>query len=157
MPKKEINWEAPEFEYISKGVGWYWLTIIAAILLVGLALWQGNFLFAIFVVIAVFLVLTWGSHYPRTVEFKVDDNGLAIGEQKFYPYEDLKGFAVKSGHMDSELAEIVFIKKNRLSPQTKIFIDNSRLKEVKNFLGQHLPELEYEESLIEHIARLLRF
>ena len=47
-----IVWQIPEYEYRSKDVSWYWISLIAAIVLFAFAIWQKNFLFAIFVVIA---------------------------------------------------------------------------------------------------------
>ena len=157
LSKKEIKWSAPEFEYIQKGIGWYWLTIIVAIVLSAFALWQENVLFAVFVVIAAVLVLTWGKSYPKTIEFTINENGLAIGEQKNYSYGELKGFVVRQGYVDSELVEIVFQKKSRLSPYIKILASDQDAEVIKEFLIQYLPEVKYEESLIEHIAKILRF
>ena len=49
---KEIIWQAPEFRYRHKDESWYWLTIMATAVLFLISLWQKNFLFAIFAVIA---------------------------------------------------------------------------------------------------------
>lgn len=156
-PKKEINWSAPEFEFITKGIGWYWLTIIVAIIMSALALWQENVLFVVFIVIAAILVLSWGKSQPKMIDFRLDENGLAIGEQKNYSYGELKGFTIRRGYVDSELVEIVFQKKSKLSPYVKILASGQDADAIKEFLIQHLSEIEYEESLIEHIARILRF
>ena len=155
--KQEITWEAPEFEYMHKGPNWYWLTILVMFVLVAIALWQGNFLFAVFVLIAGVLIMIWGSHYPRHMEFKVDDEGLEIVGQKTYPYRDLKAFAVKPGHVDSEWSEILITKRSHFSPHVKIFIPDEQLKEVEDFLAQHIEQIEYEDSLVDHIGKLLRF
>ena len=157
MPKNEIKWSAPEFEHISKGAGWYWLTIGAAIILIMLALLQQNVLFAVFIIIAAILVLSWGRSYPKMVNFELNENGLAIGEQKTYSYGELMGFIVRRGYVDSELVEIVFQKKSRLSPYIKILANGQDAEAIKEFLIQYLPEIEYEESLIEHIAKILKF
>lgn len=156
MPR-ELKWRAPEFEYIAKDVGWYWLTVIASILLILFALWQKNFLFAAFVVIAEVLVVTWGRRQPASVEFRLDERGLEINGQKFYPYEDFKGFAMKFGRRPDEFADLAFLKKHRLSPTLKVFVPPDQARLVKDFLGQRLSEFEYEESLTEHLGRLLRF
>lgn len=156
-PKKEINWSAPEFEFITKGVGWYWLTIIVAIIMSALALWQENVLFAVFVIIATILVLIWGRSHPKMIDFRINESGLAIGEQKNYSYGELKGFTIRQGYVDSELVEIVFQKKNHLSPYIKILANGQDTEVIKEFLSQYLSQIEYEESLIEHIARLLKF
>jgi hypothetical protein len=147
---KEIRWTAPEFEYYEKGPSWYWLAIIATILLIALALWQRNFLFAVFVAIAALVILNLARKQPREIEFKLDQNGLVIDEKKVYPYETLKGFTI-SGN------EIIFQRKSRFSPYFKIFVLEKDKDRVKHFLSQRLPEIEYEESLTDHISRLLRF
>lgn len=147
---KEIKWTAPEYAYFHKDVSWYWLTVIISVLIVAFALWQRNFLFAVFVVMAEALLLFWGRRNPKNLEFKLNDKTLAIGNQTFYPYESFAGFAVREN-------EIVFKSKNRLSPYMKISAEESKLGEIKKLLSRHLPEIEYEESLTDHIVKMLRF
>ncbi len=147
---KEVRWRAPEFEYRTKGVSWYWLTAIIAILVVAVALWFGNFLFALFVVIAELVVIFWARQLPRELEFKLDEKGLAMEDKKFYPYEDFSGFAVRD-------SEVIFKQKRRLTPYLKILASESDIGRIKSFLSNHLAEIEYEESLIDHLARILRF
>ncbi len=57
MATFEINWEAPEFEYREKDVSWYWISIIAAAAIIAFSVWQRNFLFGFFIVIAEMLVI----------------------------------------------------------------------------------------------------
>ena len=76
-PKFEVVWDAPEFEYREKGISWYWLSIIAAACIIAFAAWFRNFLFGFFIVIAEILFIVWGNRQPRTVEFKLDDSGIA--------------------------------------------------------------------------------
>ena len=76
MEPLAIKWEAPEFELREKGVGWYWTTIIIAVLMLGAAVWQGNFLFAVLVVIGEILVLVWSGKEPPMVTFRITDKGL---------------------------------------------------------------------------------
>ena len=46
MAKFETTWEAPEFEYREKEVSWYWISIIAAALIIAFSVWEKDFLFA---------------------------------------------------------------------------------------------------------------
>ena len=147
---KEIKWSAPEFEHREKGVSWYWLTAIAAITIIGIALWAGNFLFAFFVMIAETLIIFWAHQKPAEIEFKLDENGLTISDKKSYPYETLAGFAVRGN-------EVIFRQKRRLTAYLKIIAGPADIGRIKSFLSDRLPEIEYEESLIEHLARILRF
>jgi hypothetical protein len=147
---KEIRWKAPEFEYYHKDVSWYWLTIILSLLVVALAIWQRNFLFAVFAVIAEVLIIFWGRRRPQKIEFQLNDKGLAIGDKTFYPYGGFLGFAFGEN-------EVIFQKKNRFSPYLKVSVEESKSGEIKKLLSRYLPEIEYEESLVDHIAKILRF
>jgi hypothetical protein len=147
---KEIRWRSPEFEHYEKGPTWYWLTIIITIILVAFSLWQRNFLFAVFIVIAALVIINWGKKTPREIEFKLDQRSLVIDANKVYPYEILAGFTIR----DSEL---ILRRKSRLNPYVKILIPERDRERIKSFLIQHLPEIEYEESLTDHISKLLKF
>ncbi|MDP3892652.1 hypothetical protein, partial [Nocardioides sp.] len=71
MEQFNIEWRAPEFYYREKGVSWYWLSIIAAIVILSVSVWQKNFLFAVFVVIAEILMLVWAGRKPREISFSL--------------------------------------------------------------------------------------
>jgi len=65
----EFHWQTKEYEYHEKDIFWYWASIIIAVGIVAFAVWQKNFLFAAFVIIAEILVLVWAERKPDTIEF----------------------------------------------------------------------------------------
>ena len=65
--KFEIEWQAPEYFHYQKDVSWYWLVLILGIVTIVFALWQKNFLFAVFVIIAEVLLFYWGRTQPRVI------------------------------------------------------------------------------------------
>ena len=73
-----IKWQAPEFEYRPKDVSWYWLSLMAAIALIALAVWQKNFLFAIFIALAWLVITSLANRFPTIWEFKIDEKGLSV-------------------------------------------------------------------------------
>ncbi|HEY4475515.1 MAG TPA: hypothetical protein VJB92_02215 [Candidatus Paceibacterota bacterium] len=155
--EKEIHWSAPEFHYYEKDAAWYWLVIIGAIVLVGLALWQKNFLFAVFIIIAAILAITWGRKEPPMVDFILSEKGLDIGGKKFYSFESLEGFAIIPVRTNEELNELLLKSKNRLSGWIRIIIAAQRADAIKALFRKRLPEVEYQETLTEHISRWLKF
>lgn len=156
--EKEIQWSAPEFEYHHKGHAWYWMLAIVSIILIFVALLQKNFLFAIFVLMAAILSFTMARHTPQYLNFLLNDSGIRIGDQKHYPFDSLSGFAThRVDDLEDGLTEIVFAKKHRVSTHLKILAPTNRIEEIKLFLNKHLPEIEYEESLTDHISRFLKF
>ncbi len=156
----EITWQAPEFEYHPKGIFWYWTSIIVAIILVFLALWQKNLLFAIFVVIAEIIILFLIGKFPPIWEFKINAQGIEIGrinkkEKKFYSYEELDNFDIHL--INEEYKELVFKLNSRFSQLLKInihFVDEER---IKKFLLKFLPHEEIPSSLVDSMSKLIRF
>ena len=152
----EFEWEAPEFRYYEKDTRWFWTSVFVAALLVVAALWQKNFLFAIFVVIAEFVVLRHSNELPRMVRFKVNKQGIEIGGAKIYPHESLESFSVYENENDA-LGEIVLRAKSKFTPVIKLHIYADEVKNAKETLQNFLPETEFEDSVIDAIAKLARF
>ena len=157
-----ISWQAPEFEYRPKDVSWYWLSLIAAIILIALAVWQKNFLFVVFVVIAWLVITSLADRFPTIWKFKIDEKGLNIslpnkksGNDKFYPYEDIEGFDIHYG--GEEYKELVLKIKKKFSPYLKINIYAADEEKIKNFLLQRLSKDEYQISLTDSLSNLIKF
>ena len=152
--KEEIIWYAPEFEYEHKDVAWYWLTGIAAGILALISLWQRNILFAIFLVLAETMIIVWAKELPKTLQFKIDRDGIHLGRSQFYSYEDLQGFHILESHDKNEL---ILKTKNRLHPFVKIIILENDSPLIKDFLKSRLSEVEYEESLADYFQKTTGF
>jgi hypothetical protein len=156
MSPFEITWEAPEFEYRLKGVSWYWISIIAAVVILGLAVWQRNFLFGFFIVIAEIMVLVWGNREPEMVKFKLTEKGVSVGEAEFHAYEEIAGFSLYDGH-DENWPNLSFEFRRRLKPALKIKLPKNRGAEIQKTLKLFLPQTEHQPSLLEALEELTRF
>lgn len=145
-----LKWSAPEYEYNPKDISWYWLLVIAVIIIVAISLWQKNFLFAIFMLIAVPVLFFWGRREPRLMELELDNKGLHI-DKEFLPYENFEGFAIEE--------ELLFKKKGRLNPYLRLSLpeDDQEKSAIKKHLAGFLPEIEYKGSLVDAISKLLKF
>lgn len=153
-----ISWQAPEFEYHQKDVSWYWLSLIIAIILLALAVWQKNFLFAVFVVIAWLAIVLLGRQPPTIWNFRIDEKGIQIGlpnsdpaSIKFYSYDEIDGFDIHEGR------SLIFKTKKRLSPYLKINFPAEQEEKIKNFLQKYISKEEYDESLADSFSKLIRF
>ena len=152
----EIIWSAPEFEHRPKTNGWYWTSIILAVLLLAFAIWQRNFLFALFIIVAEILVIIWGDREPATVNFKIDHKGVYIGERHFYPHAHILSFSyIDRDH--TEWADVVFHLHKRFQPTLKVHFPKGRLKELQGDLTDMVPLVVHEESTLDLIERLLGF
>ncbi len=167
----ELQWQAPEFEYYEKDVSWYWLSLMVGIILMALAIWQKNFLFVIFIIVAWLVVVGLARRSPSIWNFRIHENGIEIslpkekGAEKFYPFSEIKGFDIHDvsvGEISVEEKENKYKKlmlklESKFSPYLKINIPVNKEEEIENFLEKHLPKKEYEESLADSFSRLIRF
>lgn len=156
MAHKDFSWTAPEFHYFEKTAVWYWVVGAVATIITILAFLQGNFLFAVFTVIAVFLVFTWGGRKPQTGEFAFDRNGLAFNEKQLYALDELTGFAM-IGRAHAGMGEIVIKTKRRTSTWVRLLVPENEFEAVVGAFRSVLPEVSHEESLVDYFAHLLRF
>jgi hypothetical protein len=158
--RQEITWTASEYHFYRKGAGWYLLSLLAAIILFLIALWQKNLFFAIFVVIAEIVLIYWAKRLPQTLDFKINTKGVEIGDIKFYPYEELHGFCIQEITDSTESpgsAELILKTKTKIHPFVKINIPKKYAETAKNFLKKFVKEIEYEDSVSDIIDRLIRF
>jgi hypothetical protein len=153
--EKSISWRAPEFRYQPKDASWYWMSIGITGILFLIALWQGNLLFGIFILLAETMVLFWAKEYPRDLQFSIDEHGLHLDKIKSYAYEDLSGFHLHEG--SDGVGEVIVKTKNKLHPYVRILLLNDDMPTVREAFKNHIEEIEYEEPLSENIARIIGF
>lgn len=153
--KKSIGWKAAEFHYIEKDYLWYTGVVAAGAVLGIFALWQRNFFFAVFIVIATTLVVEFGKHRPRTLEYELTDKTINIEGKVYARYEDLKSFHIRKrlGFLD----EIVFHRNSKISPFIHLPADDKLALRAREFLLEYIPEEEHKQSMAEIIAERIGF
>ena len=152
---QELSWRAAEYQFTEKDPGWYWLVVVAGIVLLAVALFGRNFFFGVFIVIAAVMIISFSRRRPRVLDFKLSGKGVAIGENISYDYDRLEGYAILE--KPGRLHELVLEKKAAINPFLKLPIDAESAKEAERILQNHLPQIEYEESLIDIISGWLGF
>lgn len=149
-----IKWQAPEYHYHEKDVSWYWLVIILAIIITAIALWQRNFLFAVFTIIAGIVLLVWGHKKPSLIDFELNDQGLKIGES-FYSKDSFSDFyLIKEG---GEWDKLLLKKKTKISSVLTIPTPKSEFDNIKKYCLNFWTEAELKESMVDDISSLLKF
>lgn len=156
MSPFEIKWSAPEFEYRAKGVSWYWLSIIIAAALVGVSVWQKNFLFGLLVVLAEILVLVWANREPPLVGFAVNEKGLEVGGQKFHAWTEMESFSIDD-YLETDWPNLYFQFHARLKTPLKIKMPKERVAEIQKILQTILPQTKHERSALETLEELIGF
>ncbi len=154
--KFEIEWQAPEYFHYQKDVSWYWLVLILGIVTIVFALWQKNFLFAVFVIIAEVLLFYWGRTQPRVIEFKLSERGLEF-DKKLYPYDEFVYFSVNENTGTDNFGQIAFKTKSHFKSLLDICIDKDKIASIREKLAKYLEEHEHEENIVDSFLKLFRF
>lgn len=157
MAESEIKWEAPEFEHRERDVSWYWISIIIAATIIAFAVWQRNFLFGLFVVIAEILVIIWGDRTPRMTTFILTEKGVGIEPGKFHPFAGMESFSVDEGHDDEPWDNIIFHFHGKFKLPLIIKLPKEKLDEAKATIKKILKEVDYEPSFLDSLEKLIGF
>lgn len=153
----EIAWEAPEFEYRAKDGAWYWGSILFTIIVLGVAVWQKNFLFAVFIVVAEVLVLVWGNKQPRLMRFTLNEKGFEITGKKSYPYRDIQSFSMEDIGEDARLSQLTFQFHQTLKPPLRVRVPHNVSEKVQRVLHAFVTETDPEHSFIDELEKFVRF
>jgi len=157
MEPIDISWHAPEFEYRPKGAHWYWTTIIVAVLALGLAVWQKNFLFAVFIVTAEILVLVWSGRAPDEVRFRVTNRSITIRERDSHLFVDMEQFSVEEAPEGAEWTTIVLRPRRKFRLPLFVTIPTDLVEDVRSVFQETLPEVPWELSLVDSLERFVQF
>jgi hypothetical protein len=155
MASFEITWQAPEFEFREKGVSWYWISVFIAAAIIAFAIWQRNFLFGGFIVIAEILFVSWGNVRPATIDFTLTDLRLEIGTAKFYSLKEFQNYSTNK--MDDEWTEVFFSFKSKIRMPLMIIVPNGKMDEIRANLKPLLRETDFEPSLLDALEKIIRF
>lgn len=154
-----IEWKAPEFEYEPKSVSWYWMSLIISIVLISIALWQTNFLFVVFIIIAELILIYFSNQFPKIWDFKIDDIGISISKEgtaeKIINFGDMLGFDIHPA--GENYKELVLHTKFKLSPYIKIFISDVDEKVIEEKLSKSVAREEISPSVVDTLEKMIRF
>lgn len=151
--EKEITWHGPEFKYYYKENSWYWMNGIVAGALFLFALYQKNILLAVFIAIAELTIIMLAKRLPKTIEFKVNEEGIRFGKITFYSYKELTGFDIRKEN--DEVSELVLLTDSKINPTIKINIPLKNEGGVRDILKNFIDEVDYEDTFFDSIADLL--
>lgn len=149
-----FQWEAMEFEKIPKTKEWFWAGAIVGAALIIVALIQKNFLFAIVVVLAGFLVYIYSQKEPRKISFSISNRGVIIGK-RLYEYDSLKSFWIF--YEPPRIRELSIESKKHFMPRIALPLDEADPIKLREALIQFLPEIKHEEDLSDMIAKRVGF
>lgn len=155
MPRTIFEWQGKQYDSEEKSGDWFWaLGIVAVAAIIACILFK-NILLALVIAAAATTVGLQAAKRPRIHRFAVTDVGIRIDDE-LYPYESMLHFSVLE-FLDPNLPPALSIKtKSLLAPRLLIPIIGPDPVEVYEYVANHLEEGKHDESIMDHIADMLR-
>lgn len=150
-----LKWRAPEFEHVEKSTTWYWGSMVVAVILMAIALWQKNFLFAVLIMVAELAIFMLSEEKPKMWDFTIDQRGVTIEKHKLYKYSTMTMYDIHD--FSDEYHELVLQTKSKVHHYIKIFIHVEDEERVMDLLDEWVPRGEIQVTFIELIERLVGF
>ena len=141
-----LEWLSPEHHFDKKDNDWYWVLGIIILGATILAFWFGNFLFAIFIIIAGATIGMLSYKETKVVPIKITTRG-AVFNNSLYPWISFRSFWIEDEHTHG--FRLLLHPINSFLPLTVIPINEEiDLNDVRDILLEFLEEEFLEESII---------
>ena len=150
----EISWRAPEYAYYQKSPDWFWAVGIIAVVLVAVAYFTSNLLFGFLIVVGGAAFALFGARKPNIIRASISNEGLHIGNRLF-PYETLQSFWIF--YRPGGAKELSIESQKLFMTHIKVPLGEQDPNLVREFLLQFLVEKPQKESLVDTVARLIRY
>ncbi len=148
-----IEWEDFEYEFRHKTSDWYWVVGIIAVSVAVAAIFFGNVLFAILILLGAFTLSLHAARHPAIVHYELNKKGVVSGKT-MYPYKTLESFWVEDRDHNPR---ILFKSKKLLMPFIIIPLGSVMPDTARAYLEQYLKEEEHLEPLLQKIMEYLGF
>lgn len=153
MPE-EIAWTARDRVPQERSATWFLGMVGVAALLAAYAVWNLNFLFALFVILATIALILAASRPAVEHEIRITAGGIEIEGLPKRPFSEIESFWI---FPDTEPPTLVLKPRRRIGMPTYLLLEHVDADKVRKALQDHIPEHEEEFPFIERIGRWLGF
>jgi hypothetical protein len=151
---EQIVWEIKSHDHRERSNKFYIIILSATVLLLFFSIWQKDFLFGIFVILASGTILFLSAQKPENYKFKLSKDAIIIGEsESVYSYEKFSHFDVYE--FNPEEQELFFAFKEKFRPILRIRIYKDDLEKIKDFLSGKLIQKKIEPSILDIFSKIV--
>lgn len=144
-----IIWDTEEYQFKERSKDWFWGLGITALVICGIAIYAGNYFFAIFIVVAAFAVGFFSVREPQMVHIELSKDGVNINDE-FIPYRAIKSFYITPVRTNGA-QELLLTTTRGLLPVTTLPIHDNDPEVLKTFLLQYIAEEVQEETPMQRL------
>jgi hypothetical protein len=149
------SWDYESKPHYTRGLAWYVGMGIAGVFLLLYAVFSGNFLFALIILMFALIIYLSIITGPDIKTCAITETGLLCGKT-FYPYQALDRFWF--AYDPPIVKKLYIVQKGRFSPLITLQLEQQNPNKIREQLGQFMREdLDRgEEPLSDVIGRMLK-
>jgi hypothetical protein len=150
---EKISWNGYEYTHHERSTDWFWTLGLIVVLSAGLAIYEGDILFGIFILISGALFAFFAIRKPLPVVYSLSDKGLLVNDT-LIAKTTLKEFWIAE---KDEGDHVLLLNLNQGSfPRLSIFVPQTvNLEALRTLLSTLATETSIRESASEKIFMML--
>ncbi len=151
---KSIEWEAPAHYFLEKKADWFWALGILTLAGTVAAIFVGNILFGILVLLSGAIMGIMANREPEIIPFALTTRGVHIDEV-LYPYTTLESYYIET---ENPQGPLLFLKSERTFMHLIVIpLPEDYVDEIEAIIERRLRQEHLEEPLGHKILELLGF
>lgn len=146
-----LEWETLEYIHTPKTTDWFWTVSLVMGAMAVASIIFSNLLFAIFILLAGFMIMVHGAKIPRLLSCHISTKGVQI-DNSFYAIDTLASFWVDT---EMQPPRLVLKSKKAIIPHIHIPIGEVNPSAFRETLRPIMKEERHEPSLMEALGELI--
>jgi len=153
MANRDVEqWQAPQFLSFKKDKKWYLLAGFLALVIIGVALYLQQWLFAVVILAATFVIFSFAREQAPNKKIAISDTGVSLNG-KFFSYNQLKSFWI----VERPQIKILYLETTKRFALPLAIHLWGNVARIRALLTRHLPEQVRGEELPDLINRIIKF
>ena len=148
-----FEWQAPEFAYTHKPVGWFFGIFAFFAGLIALAVWYRQWITVALLAIMAIALSVWANRKPKILMYRITNYGIEVEKRK-YLFDD---FGSYYKYMDYNQPTIDLVPTKRFGTLVSLPLATQDANEIEATISKMIPVTEHNEDIADKIFRRLRF
>lgn len=148
-----FEWQAPEFVFTQKPVGWFVGMVVVFLILGGIAAWFQQWLTIGLLAVMTVSIGVWANRRPRVLHYQITNYGIVVDKRK-YLFDDFRAYYE---YMDYNQPSIDLVPGKRFGTLVSLPLATPDSDEIEQTIAHMVPKMEHHEDYIDKLFRRLRF
>ncbi len=151
-----LGWTFPEYARHKRNFKWHLLISLVLASVIFYSFLTGNFLFVVFLILFAVIIFSSDHRSPSKVSFDIFEDGIKLGENKFYAWSDIKNFHLV--YQPPQVKRLYIDLKNAFLSDLSVPLGDKDPLKIRKILKEYLEEdLDREnETLMDRLNRWLK-